>query len=189
MGSQPLHIAWARFKGLPRSAFGTAFAHGGLGIIVIGVIILSLWKEEHIVSIPPGDSIPVAGYTVFFKGIEPLSGPNYDGTLGRFDIMKGDTLVKDVVSEKRNFRPRGMPTTEVGLFQGFWGDVYVVLGDKGADGKYVVRASFNPMASFIWVGAFIMFLGGLLSLTDRRLRIGVPKRPAAAAMPVPHAAE
>jgi len=187
--SQPLGIAWARFKGLPRSAFGTALAHGGLGLIVIGVVVLTLWKEEHIVSITPGTSIPVGGYTVVFKDIEPLVGPNYDGTLGRFDIMKGDTLVKDVVSEKRQFRPGGMPTTEVGLFQGFWGDVYVVLGDSGKDGTYVVRASFNPMASFIWVGALIMFLGGLMSLTDRRLRIGVPKRAAIPAAVVPQAAE
>lgn len=189
IGSQPVHIAWARFKGLPRSAFGTALAHGGLGVMVIGIIVLSLWKEEHITSIKPGESIPVAGYTVVFKGIEPLSGPNYDGILGRFDIMKDKALVKDVVSEKRQFRPRGMPTTEVGLYQGFWGDVYVVLGDAASDGTYVVRASFNPMASFIWLGAFIMFMGGILSLTDRRLRIGVPKRAAAAPNAAPQPAE
>jgi cytochrome c-type biogenesis protein CcmF len=183
---QPLAIAWARFKGLPRSAFGTALAHGGLGMIVIGVIILSVWKEEHILTAKPGDEIPVAGYTVVFKGVEPLVGPNYDGSLGRFDIMRDGALVKQVVSEKRQFRPRGMPTTEVGLLQDVLGDVYVVLGDPAADGAFVVRASFNPMASFIWLGAFIMFLGGVLSLTDRRLRIGVPKRaafPAAAAQP------
>ncbi len=183
---QPLAIAWARFKGLPRSAFGTALAHGGLGLIVIGVIILSVWKEEHILTAKPGAEIPVAGYTVVFKGVEPLVGPNYDGSLGRFDIMRDGALVKQVVSEKRQFRPRGMPTTEVGLLQDVLGDVYVVLGDPAADGAFVVRASFNPMASFIWIGAFIMFLGGVLSLTDRRLRIGVPKRaslPAAAAQP------
>lgn len=188
-GALPLATAWARFKGLPRSAFGTVLAHGGLGLIVIGVIVLSLWKEEHIVSIKPGTEIPVAGYTVLFKDVEPLIGPNYDGKLGRFEIRKAGALVKDVVSEKRQFRPRGMPTTEVGLFQTVWGDIYVVLGDEGADGAYVVRASFNPMASFIWLGALIMFLGGLLSLTDRRLRIGVPKRAAAPASATPQAAE
>ncbi len=186
LGSQPMNIAWARFRGLPRSAFGMALAHGGLGLTVIGVIILSLWKEEHIVAIKPGSDIPVAGYTVVFKGIEPLHGPNYDGRLGRFEILKNGALVSEVVSEKRLFRPRGMPTTEVGLLQAFWGDVYVVLGDEAADGAHVVRASFNPMASFIWIGAFIMFLGGLLSLTDRRLRIGIAKR---AAVGLPQAAE
>ncbi len=183
---QPFAIAWARFKGLPRSAFGTALAHGGLGLIVIGVIILSVWKEEHILTAKPGDEIAVAGYTVVFKGVEPLVGPNYDGSLGRFDIMRDGALVKQVVSEKRQFRPRGMPTTEVALLQDILGDVYIVLGDPAAGGAHVVRASFNPMASFIWLGAFIMFLGGVLSLTDRRLRIGVPKRaafPVAAAQP------
>ena len=188
-GHQTAAIAWLRLKGLPRSAFGTALAHGGLGMIVIGVIVLSLWKEEHIVTLKPGGEIPVAGYTVVFKDVQPLVGPNYDGTYGRFEIMRGDRLVKEVVSEKRQFRPRSMPTTEVGLMQGVWGDIYVVLGDPGEDGAYVVRASFNPMASVIWLGALVMFLGGLLSLTDRRLRIGVPKRAAAPVNAMPSPAE
>ena len=131
----------------------------------------------------------MAGYTVVFKDVQPLVGPNYDGTYGRFEIMRGDRLVKEVVSEKRQFRPRSMPTTEVGLMQGVWGDIYVVLGDPGEDGAYVVRASFNPMASVIWLGALVMFLGGLLSLTDRRLRIGVPKRAAAPVNAMPSPAE
>ena len=186
LGTVATHVAWARFRGLPRSAFGTSLAHGGLGIMIIGVIILSLWKEEHIVSVKPGAEIPVAGYIVQFKGIEPLKGVNFDGRQGRFAIQKNGLTVKEVVSEKRLFKPNNTPTTEVGLLQGLWGDVYIVLGDEGADGTHVVRATFNPAASLIWLGAFVMFLGGLMSLTDRRLRIGVPKR---AVMPVPQAAE
>jgi cytochrome c-type biogenesis protein CcmF len=186
LGGVSVAAAWARFRGLPRSAFGTALAHGGLGVMVIGVLLLSLWKEEHIVSVRPGAEIPVAGYTVLFAGIEPLQGANFDGRQGRFTIQKNGRVVKDVVSEKRFFRPNNTPTTEVGLLQGIWGDVYVVLGDSNGDGTHVVRATFNPAASLIWIGALIMFLGGLLSLTDRRLRIGMPKR---AAQPVAQAAE
>jgi cytochrome c-type biogenesis protein CcmF len=73
-----------------------------------------------------------------------------------------------------------MPTTEVGLVQGFFGDIYVVMGDRLGDGRSV-RLSYNPLASWIWLGAVIMFLGGLLSLSDRRLRIGVPQPPRSAA--------
>ncbi len=186
LGSVPVATAWARFTGLPRSAFGTAMAHGGLGLLVIGVIILSLWKEEHIVSIAPGMTIAVGGHVVTLKGIEPLQGPNYAGRQGRFAISRDGVLVQELVSEKRFFQPGNTPTTEVGLLQTLWGDIYIVLGDESANGTHVVRATFNPLASFIWLGAFIMFLGGLLSLTDRRLRIGVPRRAAAT---VPQAAE
>ena len=66
------------------------------------------------------------------------------------------------------------------------GDIYIVMGDESSPGLRSVRITYNPMASWIWLGAAIMFLGGLLSLTDRRLRIGVPKR---AAVPVLQAAE
>ncbi|MCA0433527.1 MAG: heme lyase CcmF/NrfE family subunit [Proteobacteria bacterium] len=183
-GRVPISVAWARLSGLPRSAFGTALAHGGAGILVIGVILLSLWREEHIVALKPGESVAVAGYTVTFDGEAPLRGPNYGGRLGRFSITRDGARIADVVSEKRIFEPSNMPTTEVGLVQGFWGDIYVVLGDMETNGARVVRATYQPMASWIWIGATVMFLGGLLSLTDRRLRIGVPKR-AAAPLPVP----
>ena len=178
LGTLPGTNVWARLKGLPRSAFGTTMAHGGLGILIIGVIILSLWREEHIVSLKVGEKIDVAGYTVTFRAEEPLQGPNYVGRQGVFRITKGDRDVADVISEKRLFAPGNIPTTEVGLVQTFWGDIYVVLGDGGNDGGHVVRATFQPLASWIWVGATIMFLGGLISLTDRRLRIGVAKRAA-----------
>jgi cytochrome c-type biogenesis protein CcmF len=171
-----LQIAWARLKGLPRSAIGGALAHGGLGLLIIGVIVLSLWKEEHIVALSIGEKISVAGYDVTFIGISPLQGANYVGRKGEFLIQKAGGDVATVISEKRLFAPNNTPTTEVGLVQTFWGDIYMVLGDETALGKHVVRGSFNPMASLIWAGALIMFFGGLLSLTDRRLRIGMPQR-------------
>ena len=88
----------------------------------------------------------------------------------------GSAKIATVVSEKREFKPRGTPTTEVGLYQTLAGDVYVVMGDKAADGARVVRMYFNPLVSLIWAGALIMFIGGGLSLTDRRYRVGAPKR-------------
>jgi cytochrome c-type biogenesis protein CcmF len=181
-GKVPLATAWARFKGLPRSAAGSALAHGGLGIVVIGAVILTVWKEEHIITMKPGDSIDVAQYSVKFLGEEPLKGANYTGLKGRFLVSIGNAEVANIVSEKRIFKPSNTPTTEVGLVQGFFGDLYIVLGDEAGNGARNVRASYNPMATWIWLGALIMFVGGFLSLSDRRLRIGVPQKPAAIAL-------
>jgi cytochrome c-type biogenesis protein CcmF len=175
-GKVPLSIAMARFKGLPLSAYGSALAHAGLGIVVIGVVILSVWKEEHILTMKPGDQISVAQYTVTFVGEEPLKGTNYDGISGRFLVKTGDREVASIVSEKRIFKPSNMPTTEVGLVQGFFGDLYIVLGDDAGNSVRNVRASYNPLATWIWLGALIMFIGGFMSLSDRRLRIGVPQK-------------
>jgi cytochrome c-type biogenesis protein CcmF len=173
----PLSTSLARLIGLPRSMFGMFFAHAGLGIAVIGIIAISLWKVEVIVSMKPGDAIDVSSYRVEFLSEAPLTGPNYTGLTGAFRITRGGNEVATVVSEKRDFEPTGN-TTEVGLHQGVAGDVYVVMGDKSGDGGRVVRAYFNPLVTLIWLGAVIMFMGGVLSLTDRRYRVGAPRRTA-----------
>ena len=185
-GSVPFAMAFARFRSLPSSAYGSTLAHAGLGLVVIGVVILSVWKEEHILTMKPGDKIEAGGYTVTYKGDEALKGANYDGVKGRFNVAVGEYDVASIVSEKRVFKPSNMPTTEVGLVQGFFGDLYVVMGDDAGNGTRNMRVSYNPLATWIWLGAAIMFAGGFLSLSDRRLRIGVPTR---AMKPVVQAAE
>jgi cytochrome c-type biogenesis protein CcmF len=173
-GRVPFRIAFSRLAGLPRSAHGGALAHAGLGAIVIGVLVLSLWKQEAILVVKPGETIKLASYDITFLDETPLTGPNYRGVSGRFRVMKGDSKIATPVSEKRLFNPGNMPTTEVGLHHALTGDLYIVMGDKDETGGRVVRAYFNPMASLIWLGAAVMFAGGFLSLTDRRFRIGVP---------------
>jgi cytochrome c-type biogenesis protein CcmF len=170
-------VALHRLKALPRNMLGTTLAHGGLGLLLMAVIILSVWKVEKIASVPIGGDLDVAGYSVKFLGVKETTGPNYAGLAGSFRITRDNTEIATVISEKRIFQPSRIPTTEVGLVQGLAGDIYIVLGDKAPDGSYAVRASYNPLASWIWLGAAVMFLGGIMSLTDRRLRIGVPKRP------------
>ena len=172
----PLANSWQRFTGLPRSAIGGMMAHGGLGIMIAGIIAISLWKIEVIVALKPGEQAAVGAYTVTFIGEAPSSGSNYTGRSGTFRVSEGGREVATLVSEKREFRPSGTPTTEVGLLQTLLGDVYVVMGDATNDGGRAVRMYFNPLVNFIWLGALIMFFGGMLSLTDRRYRVGAPSR-------------
>jgi len=172
----PLATSWHRLAGLPRSALGTVFAHGGLGLMVAGIIAISLWKVEVIVALKPNESAAVGAYQVTFLGETPLTGPNYTGRVGSFRLSKDGQELTTLRSEKREFKPSGMPTTEVGLYQTMLGDVYVVMGDTAGDGARAVRLYYNPFVNFIWLGAAIMFAGGLLSLSDRRYRVGAPKR-------------
>jgi cytochrome c-type biogenesis protein CcmF len=170
-----LSLAWSRFKGLSRASFGMTLAHGGLGIAVIGIVAITAWRAEAIISMKPGDRVSVAGYDFTYLGDSPLTGANYTGDAGQFRITRDGNDVATVVSEKRQFQPSGMQTTEVGLHQMLSGDLYVVMGDRaGADGR-TVRVYFNPLVSLIWIGSLIMFFGGVVSLTDRRYRVGAPK--------------
>ena len=175
-GRVPLAASWSRLKGMPRAAIGMTLAHAGLGLALIGIFGMSFWRVENIVAMQSGDTAQVGAYTIVFVGETPLKGPNYTGVSGKFDLLRDGKPVAVLTSEKREFKPRGMPTTEVGLHQTVAGDVYIALGDKAMNGGRSVRMYYNPLASFIWWGAAIMFLGGLLSLTDRRFRVGAPRR-------------
>jgi cytochrome c-type biogenesis protein CcmF len=182
----PLAISWSRLRGLPRSSFGMTFAHLGLGVAIIGIFAVTTWREEHILAMKAGDTIAVAGYDVTYLGETPMTGPNYTGDAGRFRVMDGNREVAVLASEKRRFRPGNQETTEVGLLQGWSGDLYAVMGDRMKDGARAMRVYFNPLISLIWLGAVVMFLGGFISLTDRRFRVGAPRL---ARKPVAQAAE
>jgi cytochrome c-type biogenesis protein CcmF len=171
----PLRASLSRLAGLPGASLGVVFAHGGLGIMVIGIIAVSLWKTEVIIAMKPGEAAQVGAYTVSFQGEAPLTGPNYTGRTGRFLISRDGNEVTTLTSEKREFKPGGM-TTEVGLHQTLAGDLYVVMGDANSAGGRAMRMYFNPLVDLIWAGALLMFMGGAFSLTDRRYRIGAPKR-------------
>jgi cytochrome c-type biogenesis protein CcmF len=181
-----LSVSWARLRGLPRSSLSMTLAHAGLGLAIIGIFAVTTWREEHILAMKAGDRLDVAGYEVTYLGEAPMTGPNYRGDAGHFRVMEGSREVAVLASEKRRFQPGDQETTEVGLLQSPAGDLYVVMGDRMNDGARAMRIYFNPLVSLIWLGAFVMFLGGLISLTDRRFRVGVPRL---APKPVAQAAE
>ncbi len=50
-------------------------------------------------------------------------------------------------------------------------NVFVALGDDLGAGKWSVRFQIRPLVNFLWLGAFIMALGGGIAATDRRYRL------------------
>ncbi|MBT5050142.1 MAG: heme lyase CcmF/NrfE family subunit [Rhodospirillaceae bacterium] len=167
--------ALRRARGLPRAAYGMAIAHGALGILVIGVTASSAWRTEHIQLMRPGDVIKVADYTLRFEGATAVRGPNYTADQGRFTVMKEGVTVTVLKPEKRIYPAERSNTSEAGIRTTIAGDLYVVLGDRSANGAWATRLYFNPLVAWIWVGAVLMSIGGLVSLTDRRYRVGAPK--------------
>jgi cytochrome c-type biogenesis protein CcmF len=172
----------ARARGLPRSAWAMTLAHIGLGVLILGITVQSAGQIERILVMKPGDTVELAGYQVRFDGVSQQQGPNYTAQRGSFTVTAGGAPVAVLYSEKRFFPVEGMPTTEAGIDTNLWRDLYFVLGDPAADGGFAVRLYYNPLVLWIWGGAGIMAVAGLLSLTDRRLRVGAP-RPARAARP------
>ncbi|MGL3606490.1 heme lyase CcmF/NrfE family subunit [Rhizobium sp. G187] len=188
-GKQSFSVALSRLKGLPRSTFGTALAHFGLGVTVIGIVAVTTFETETVVEMKPGMTAEAGGYVLTFDGMRAASGPNYTEDQGHFTIRKGGVEVADVWSSKRLYPARRMPTTEAGIVTFGFSQLYVSLGDPMADGGIVVRVWWKPWILCIWYGALVMMAGGIVSLSDRRLRVGAPKRAKVAAKPALEAAE
>ncbi|MEK1897004.1 MAG: heme lyase CcmF/NrfE family subunit [Rhizobium sp.] len=189
MGKVAASVAWRRLAGLPRSAFGTALAHAGLGVAVLGIVAVTTFETEHVLEMKPGQTVEAGGYSVRFDGMKPATGPNYSEERGHFSIGRGGVEVADVWSSKRIYAARQMPTTEAGILTFGLSQLYMSLGDPTDDGGIVVRIWWKPFILCIWGGAVIMAIGGFVSLSDRRLRVGAPSRRAKLMKPAAPAVE
>ena len=185
LGQVPLAESLRRLVNLPRAAVGTMLAHFGVGLMVMGIVGTSAYKSESILLMKPGETAEIAGYALAFRGAAPSKGPNYTETVGIFDVTRGGAPVTRLEPSKRLYDAPPQPTSEAGIYAAWTGDLYVVLGDQQPDGGFAVRLYFHPLVRCIWIGALVMFLGGAVSLSDRRLRVGAPRRALRGAAGVP----
>jgi cytochrome c-type biogenesis protein CcmF len=176
----PFGVALRRALGLPRSAWGTAFAHFGMGVTLLGIIGVTAWGSERLAELRPGDNLDIGHYRLSFDGVFNRTGSNYRDVVGHFTVRRSSgEVIGAMEPSRRTFPARNMATTEAALMTRGVSQLYLSLGDPNKDGTVPVRLYFKPHVLLIWLGAVVMFIGGGLSLSDRRLRIGAP-RPARA---------
>jgi cytochrome c-type biogenesis protein CcmF len=172
----PFGAVLRRAAGLPRSAWGTAFAHFGIGVTLFGIVAVTAWGGERIAALKPGETIDVAHYRLTFDGLLNRAGSNYRDLVGHFTVRRANgDLLGAMEPSRRTFPARSIATTEAALMTRRLSQLYLSIGDPNPDGALPVRLYFKPQVLMIWLGAVIMFIGGALSLSDRRLRIGAPR--------------
>jgi cytochrome c-type biogenesis protein CcmF len=171
----PLATAVRRAQGLPRSSWGTMFAHAGVGVALIGIVCETTWNSEYIRSMKIGDVAGLAGYELKLDGISQRQGPNFREMVAQFSVRQNGRLLDTMTPSKRSFTTRGATTTEAALLTRGASQLYISLGDTAGDGTIAVRIYHKPLVLLIWFGPVLMAFGGLLSLSDRRLRVGAPK--------------
>jgi cytochrome c-type biogenesis protein CcmF len=172
-----------RILRLPRADMGKAVAHAGFGVTVFGVAALTAWTVEDIRVAEIGESWQVGAYEVRLGDVRQVNGPNYVSTMAEIEVNQNGRALRPLLPEKRVYPVAGMPTTEAAIDNGVFRDVYVVIGDPQEGGGWAVRTFIKPFANWIWAGAIIMALGGLLSLTDRRFRVAAGARKAPKPVP------
>ncbi len=165
-----------RLRNMPRASYGSMLGHMGIGLFVIGSVATSVWNTEKIVAMTPGETQSISSYDIRFDGVKEHKGPNYTEQVGTFSVTRNGKPVTTLHPGKRAYLVQRMPTTETGIYNALNGDLYLALGDQLKQGAYTVRFYFNPFIRLIWLGCLVMAFGGLVSLSDRRLRIGAPKR-------------
>ena len=161
----------SRLLRLPRADWGRAVAHSGLGVTMFGIAAMSAWVTEDIRVVQVGQTYDLGPYQVQLVGVAEVPGPNYTSLRAEMLVTRGGAEVALMYPEKRNYPVAGMATTEAAIRQSIAGDLYLVIGDKQDGGGWAVRSYLKPFANWLWAGALLMALGGLLSLTDRRHRI------------------
>ena len=120
-----------------------------------------------------------------FSPIAPRTGPNYREEVARLTVTRDGRTLGSVETAKRTFSTREMTTTESGILTLGLGQVYASFGESYPDGSIGLRVYDKPLVLLIWLGAVVMALGGAVSLTDRRMRVGAPTRARAKALPAP----
>jgi cytochrome c-type biogenesis protein CcmF len=171
----PLAESWRRARGMPRAAHGMTIAHIGLAVTVAGIA-ASAWQVERIEVLHPGDSLPVAAYTLHLDSIDKVQGANFTADRATITVTKNGESVGTMHPEKRFFPLQQMPTSMTAIHTNLLADLYVALGDSDGKGGWTVRAYWKPLVPWIWIGAVFMALGGMVSLSDRRWRVGVAAR-------------
>ncbi len=182
--AEPLPAVLRRVLHLPRATWGMVFAHAGIAVVIAGITGSTAWTEEKIVSARPGQSFEIAGYTIAFDAVNEVRAADHTATRADMRLLRDGRELAALHPEKRFYPVENSAATGVAIHTNLLADVYAVIGDPDGTGAYVLRLYHNPLVPWIWLGAAAMALGGLVSLTDRRHRIGAParrRRPDAAA--------
>ena len=180
-GSGGLSGAVSRARGLPLSFWGGALAHGGAGLALLGLAATALGVET-VASMRVGVPVQVGAYQVTLDSVTPRRGPNYQETVSHMTVRTSDgAVVATVEPSRRRFGVRGMSTTQAGIVTLGLGQFYASINDIDPRGDVPAQLFWKPLVTLIWLGGCVMALGGLLSVADRRLRVGAPTRARAAA--------
>ena len=175
----PLRASLSRLAAQRLSVWGGAVAHAGMGVTIAGIAGMSL-AQSTIVAVRPGDTVSLAGYEWTLLGLHDEPGPNFNARIADIRVSRDGREVGIFHPSRHAFTTQVMTVTNTAIHTRLTGDLYMVLGEE-RDGTAVLRLHDNYLAPWIWVGALIMSFGGLLSLADRRLRVGAPARRSALA--------
>jgi len=164
---------FAGLAALPAGFIGMCMAHTGFAFIIIGISISTQYSTEVHERMGVGDTVEMSGFSFRLDSLEEVQGPNYSATEGVFTVSKGSELVTTISSQKRYYPVVGTSMTEAGIDGNLLRDLYISLGEVLEGDDWSVRLYYRPFVRWLWLGAILMTLGGILAASDRRYRVKV----------------
>ena len=165
-------FVWSRFEQSGRQftaeMLGMTLAHLGIAVFVIGALLTEGLSQQREVAVMQGQSVELGRYAFRFDGAERYQGPNYIGDRGTVTVFRNDAPLTVLHPEKRAYASGGQVMTEAAIDPGFTRDLYVAMGEPLGGGSWALRVHVKPFVRWIWGGALLMMLGGLVTATDRR---------------------
>ncbi|WP_434031121.1 heme lyase CcmF/NrfE family subunit [[Pseudomonas] boreopolis] len=160
----------AQGRRLTPEMLGMCLAHGGIAVFLAGALLVEALSVQREVALGPGQSLPLGRYELRFDRLDERQGPNYLSDRATLSVLRDDRVVATLHPEKRRYASGGQVMTEAGIHPGLSGDIYVALGEPLGNDAWAVRAHLKPFVRWIWLGALLMALGGLVTAADRRFR-------------------
>ncbi len=174
--SVPLAQSWQILLSTPRAYYGLVMGHMGIGLVLLSITCISTWQQENILSMKPGSRAIIGPYEITLQSIVQVQGPNYVAEQGSFGIGTGGGIFRVMTAERRFYPLQQQTTNQTAIRTNLISNTYIALGDPDGQGGWTVRLYYHPMAPWLWLGGCLMALAGFVSLTDRRLRVGVAQK-------------
>ena len=154
------------------SRWGMNLGHLGLVITIIGITLTSHYSDEQDRLVRVGETVQVREYGFELLALEDVQGSNYVGTKGVIQVYQNDKPLRMMYPEKRTYTVSGMPISEVALRPSLVDDLYVAMAEERAENAWAIRLYVKPFVRWIWLGGLVISFAALLSILDRRYRIG-----------------
>ena len=139
-------------------------SHLGIGLLILGITGSSVWQEEKVIRMKIDSETKIKKYNIIFKEIDEIRGPNYVALRGNFLVYnEKKNIITKLKPENRFYPIKNNFTTEASIHTNLFRDLYIVLGQGNLNDGWVVRIYYNPLVIWIWIGALVIFLGGIIS--------------------------
>ena len=154
---------WQNWVKVRLAYFGMILAHCGVAIATMGAVMSSYFGSELGVRLAPQQSQQLGQFEFYYDRFSNEIGPNFTAEVAFFSVSEQGKPYAQIVPERRYYDVRTMTMSEVGLDAGFWGDLYIVMGDNLGKGEFTFRLHYKPLIRWLWLGGILMALGALCS--------------------------